>query len=69
MHYQNFKNLAARTETKRLRFWGKILGTKSDYYVCEGLLSNQNFYTKPSKDAEPFGVGVNRLTFWVASNG
>mmetsp|Transcript_12860 Transcript_12860/g.10991 ORF Transcript_12860/g.10991 Transcript_12860/m.10991 type:complete len:98 (-) Transcript_12860:1050-1343(-) len=36
--YKSLKNLAATTQAKELRFWGKILGSEEDYWVAEGLL-------------------------------
>jgi len=65
---KSLQRLAVRTGAKRLRFWGKILGTQADYYVAEGLVSNQYADVPPTEDSEPIGTGVNRLSYWVAND-
>jgi len=65
---KSLTQLAARTQAQSLRFWGKILGTERDYYVAEGKLNHSYSDEAPSKDVEPHGTGVNRLTFWVTNN-
>jgi len=65
---KSLTKLAAKTNAKELRFWGKILGTQADYYVAEGLLDNEYSDDIPTPDTEPPGTGCNRLTFWVTNN-
>jgi len=50
-----------------LRFWGKILCSGKDYYVAEGITSNENADVLP-KDAEKKGDGANTYTFWVSQD-
>lgn len=51
-----------------LRFWGKILGTESDYLVAEGLVDGAETEKKGQwGDSEPRGKGVNKYTYWVTS--
>lgn len=38
----SLKKLAAETKATQLRFWGKILCSGKDYYVAEGITSNEN---------------------------
>ena len=49
-----------------MRFWGKIFGTKKDYYIAEGIIDNSLRLTV-SETAENYGVGCNRLTFWASN--
>jgi len=37
-----------------LRLWGKILGSKKDYYVAEGIIDNEDAGELPP-DVEPKG--------------
>jgi hypothetical protein len=53
---------------KQIRFWGKILGFKHDYYVVEGDISNTTI-DDPLPNAENQGQGVNALTYWVTNDG
>jgi hypothetical protein len=51
----------------QLRFWGKIYGIQSDYWVIEGILETAeeesgHWYT------EKRGEGVNKLVYWVNDN-
>ena len=50
-----------------VRFAGKILGTKADYWVAAGHLNEPE---EDLKDAtvEPRGTGVNNAVYWVTSN-
>ena len=50
-----------------MRFWGKILCSGKDYYVAEGITSNENADILP-KDAEKKGDGANTYTFWVSQD-
>ena len=50
-----------------LRFWGKIYGTKKDYWVIEGVLDTQE-EDKNDYGSEKRGEGVNKLVYWVNDN-
>ncbi|EGR33145.1 radial spoke head protein, putative [Ichthyophthirius multifiliis] len=63
----SLRKLAQQTNASQIRFWGKILTSGKDYYVAEGITSNQNADVL-LKDAEPKGYGANTYTFWVAHN-
>jgi radial spoke head protein 4A len=54
---------------KKLRFWGKILGTSADYYVAEGQLEAAGDADENDPDEpEPQGSGPNAFTFWVTTS-
>jgi len=65
---KSLAQLAARTQARELRFWGKIFGSQKDYFIAEGYLNHSYSDETPSADVEPHGVGTNRLTFWVANS-
>ena len=51
----------------RIRFAGKVLGTRKDYWLVSGVLiepaeNNQDVII------EKRGAGVNQLVFWVTGN-
>jgi radial spoke head protein 4A len=54
----SIKKLAIHTKAKRLRFFGKILGRDKDYYVAEGI-SSDNISDELPPNSEAKGVGVN----------
>jgi hypothetical protein len=51
-----------------LRFWGKIYGIDSDYYIIQGSLKNYS-QGNPKPYIESRGnEGLNRYTFWVSNS-
>ncbi|KAL4493537.1 hypothetical protein ABPG72_007545 [Tetrahymena utriculariae] len=60
----SIKKLAEESKASQIRFWGKILCSGKDYYVAEGVTSNENA-DQLAKDAEKKGEGANFYTFWV----
>ena len=64
---KSLKDLAAKTEARSLRLWGKINGTVKDYYVVEAFEpKNLPEDTRP-EGGEARGVGVNEYTYFVAN--
>ncbi|GMF17190.1 unnamed protein product [Phytophthora lilii] len=57
------QRLAQTNGTVNMRFWGKLLGRGTDYYVAEGELPTQ--YEPEDLDAEEGATGANKLTYWV----
>lgn len=53
---------------KSIRFFGKILGTRRDYYVIE---CGKDEWAEPAegeaKLAEPMGTGTNQYQYWVTN--
>lgn len=60
------KSLAIKNNVKEIKFWGKILGRK-DYFVIQGISSNP-YLNELGKDGEPYGVGANSYSYWVATD-
>ena len=51
----------------RIRFAGKVLGTRKDYWLVSGVLIEP---AENNQDVaiEKRGAGVNQLVFWVTDN-
>lgn len=65
--YKSMCKLAKLTNAKNLRFWGKFMATKNDYYVIEGQL-HENEKLEIPFGQEPRGKGVNNHVYWVTEN-
>lgn len=64
---KSIKRLATLSGASKLRFWGKLYGSKKDYWITEGLLDipeeeSSNYFQ------EKRGEGVNKLVYWVSDN-
>ena len=64
---KSIKRLAQLSGASRLRFWGKIYGSKKDYWVVEGILdipeeAHSNYFQEKRSE------GVNKLVYWVSDN-
>lgn len=62
------KKLLEDNNAVNLRFWGKIFGIESDYYIIQGSLKNY-----PMKNPKPYvesrgNEGINCYTFWVTNS-
>merc|ERR1719231_1887392 len=56
------------TEANDVRFWGKICGTKSDYFVVEGTLKKPSAEGLDGTKMEiPGKPGANQKAYWVCS--
>ncbi len=68
------KHLSAKFQTvKNLRFFGKINGTRADYYVAEGIMEASGEEPDDAKDAlgnaiQKTGDGPNKFTYFVCSD-
>ncbi|ESL10500.1 flagellar radial spoke component [Trypanosoma rangeli SC58] len=81
---RSITTLAMKKKLGEVRFFGKIFGTKGDYYVVssqryleegEKVYKEVNTMPRPARrklevpvQPEPGFVGVNRLSFWVTSH-
>jgi radial spoke head protein 4A len=75
---KSLKKLAETSGAVSLRFYGKIWGTKQDYYIVEasgdanaggeeeGEANEEEGEDGPTADSEPRGTGVNKLSYYVA---
>lgn len=60
--------LLASSGASSMRLWGKIKGTKADYYVAEGTLDAGEGGDEGSGEAvEARGTGVNKFVYWVCN--
>lgn len=64
------KKLSGKVSATSLNFFGKITGTESDYYIAEGTVDGEEEAEGDEKEAdfEPKGTGVNKYTYFVASD-
>jgi len=56
--------ISKREGVESVRFWGKILGKDSDYYIYEATLSGEGL---ASEEIETRGAGANQYTYFVQS--
>jgi hypothetical protein len=65
------KELVTTSGATQVRLWGKIRGTKADYFIAEGTLEAGEAAEggDDGGDAvEPRGVGVNKNVYWATNN-
>jgi len=62
----SFMHLASKSGIGQVRFWGKILGSKADYYVAEGKYEGEGGEAEPGVE-DSNAVGVNFYTYWVTT--
>ena len=61
--------LSESGDLQSLRFWGKILGSEADYFVCQGQYSGSDDEdAENSKDLEIGDNSPNKFTYWVSSS-
>lgn len=65
--HKSMQRLAHLSGATSLRFWGKMLTSKQDYYVIEGQISSTEEPELPS-NFEKRGEGVNKYIYWVTDN-
>ena len=62
------KKILLENDCEYLRFFGKIYGINSDYYIIQGLLKTYPMQN-PQVHVETRGnEGINRYTFWVSNS-
>ena len=62
------KKLLIQNDCEFIRFFGKIFGTKSDYYIIQGLLKKYPMKNPPIHVETRGNEGINRYTFWVSNS-
>jgi len=61
----SLRSLAASTPgLSKLRFWGKILGIKNDYFIAEGVIDGIG---EADGEVEARGSGANTFSYWVST--
>lgn len=56
------------TDAANIRFWGKIFGTHSDYYIIQGYLKSYKISTTLPYNETKGTEGINRDVFWVSNS-
>ena len=67
---KSLKKLSGKVSATSLTFFGKITGTERDYYIVEAAVEGEEEAEGEEKEAdfEPKGTGVNKFTYFVASD-
>jgi hypothetical protein len=67
---KSMKSLAETAGAESISFFGKITGTKSDYYICECKVSGEGDEggDEPVEPDVEQGVGVNQYVYFVTNN-
>ena len=68
---KSIKTLATTSGASQLKLWGKIRGTKKDYYVVEGQLGagdEEAAAGEVEESMEPRGSGINKNVYWVTNS-
>jgi hypothetical protein len=55
------------SNVSKIRFWGKIYGVESDYYVIQGTMKNVPLPVMQPYVESRGNEGLNRYIFWVSS--
>ena len=62
------KKLLIENNCEYIRFFGKIFGIHSDYYIIQGLPRNYPMKNPPVHVESKGNEGINRYTFWVSNS-
>ena len=60
------KTLLQKNDCEYIRFFGKIFGQDSDYYIIQGLPKKFPMQNPPKHVESKGNEGINRYTFWVS---
>ena len=62
------KKILIENNCEFLRFFGKIYGINSDYYILQGILKDYPMNNPPVHVESRGNEGINRYTFWVSNS-
>ena len=62
------KKILIENDCEYIRFFGKIYGIKSDYYIIQGSLKKYPMRNTPVHVESRGNEGINRFTFWVSNS-
>ena len=62
------KKILVENKCEYLRFFGKIYGINSDYYVLQGIVKDYPMKNPPKHVETRGNEGINRYTFWVSDS-
>lgn len=59
--FKSLTLLSVTKQAKQIRLWGKIFGSKKDYYIAEGIAEGGADDAELPAIVEPKGTGVNKM--------
>ena len=62
------KKLLIENNCEYIRFFGKIFGIESDYYIIQGIVKNYPMKNPPVHEETRGNEGINHYTFWVSNS-
>ena len=62
------KKILVENDCEFIRFFGKIYGIKSDYYIIQGSLKSYPMRNPPAHVETRGNEGINKFTFWVSNS-
>lgn len=62
------KKLLVENKCEFIRFFGKIYGIDSDYYIMQGIVKDYPMKNPPKHVESRGNEGINRYTFWVSDS-
>ena len=62
------KKLLVENKCEFIRFFGKIYGINSDYYIIQGIVKDYPMKNPPKHVESRGNEGINRFTFWVSDS-
>ena len=62
------KKLLVENNCEYIRFFGKIYGINSDYYIMQGIVKDYPMKNPPKHVESRGNEGINRYTFWVSNS-
>ena len=64
------KALVTEKRVTNIKLWGKIKGSKADYYIAEGKVeaAGDDDGAAAPEDMEPKGTGINTNTYWATNS-
>ena len=62
------KKLLTENKCEYIRFFGKIYGINSDYYIIQGICKDYPMKNPPKHVESRGNEGINRFTFWVSDS-
>lgn len=72
---KSIKLLSAKTGASSMRFWGKITGTKADYFIVEATVEGGDVgegeggeENEVQEATEPRGTGINQFAYFVTNS-
>ena len=64
----SMKKLLIENKCEYIRFFGKIYGINSDYYIIQGIVKDYPMKNPPKHVETRGNEGINRFTFWVSDS-